>query len=287
LWRTTDGGRSFGKPQPVYVGAGFQDHPWLAVSPSSPASLFIAWTNNRGLEFSLSRDAGTSFSAPHLLVPGSAPSSPVVTVGSADSVHIFYEELAGPGQPIRLFVVNSADGRHFSAAELIGSAAAPPTPGSGPKGNTAVPPPLLGAATDPGTTRSAVAISGQNPRAGHPVIYLWQSPATSGDWQGPADPVTGAGAAVTQVQPRMIYIRHRLYISYFAITRSGQITEQIVHQTAPGGYQPETLSNTPFRAAGFIGDYQALASSGQTAYAVWNDAQSGRLEIVARTFPVR
>ena len=287
LWKTTDGGRSFSKPQPVYTGPGFQDHPWLAVSPAGPASLFITWTNDHGLEFAVSGDGGASFSAPHLLAPGSAPSNPVVTAGY-NSVHVFYEKLAGPGQPIRLLVVNSADdGRHFSAPELIGSAPAPPTVGSGPKGNAAMPPPLLGAASDPGTTRSAVAISGQDPRAGHPVIYLWQSPATSGDWQGPADPVTGAGAAVSQVQPRMIYIRHRLYITYFAITRTGEITEQIVHQTASGGYQYQALSDTPFRATTFIGDYQALASSGQSAYALWNDAQSGRLEIVARTFSTR
>lgn len=47
---------------------------------------------------------------------------------------------------------------------------------------------------------------------------------------------------------------------------------------------PLALSSTPFRDAGFIGDYQALAASGHEAYALWNDAQSGRLEIVARTF---
>jgi hypothetical protein len=82
----------------------------------------------------------------------------------------------------------------------------------------------------------------------------------------------------------MIYISHRLDISYFAITRSWQITEQLARQTAAGDFQPEALSTTAFRAAGFIGDYQALASNGQTAYPLWNDAHSGRLEIVARSF---
>jgi hypothetical protein len=76
LWRTTDGGRSFGPPVPVYVGPSFQDHPWLAYGPSSPASLFIAWTNRDGLEFAVSGDGGATFSAPQLVVPGSAPSTP-------------------------------------------------------------------------------------------------------------------------------------------------------------------------------------------------------------------
>lgn len=285
LWRTTDGGRSFSPPVRVYAGPGFQDHPWLATSQYSPASLFIAWTNPNGLEFAVSRDGAAAFSAPHLVVPGSAPANPVVTVGATGTVHIFYEELSRPGQPIRLFVVSSADdGRSFTSAELIGSATWPPSAGGGPKDNTNIPPPLLGAVTDTGSDRSAVAISGRDPQAGHPIIYLWQSTDASGGWQGPGRPLSGTAVAATQVQPRMIYINHRLYISYFAITRSGQITEQLVHQTAAGDFQPQPLNSALFRAGGFIGDYQALASNGQTAYALWNDAESGRLEIVARTF---
>ena len=89
----------------------------------------------------------------------------------------------------------------------------------------------MGAASDPGSTHGAVAISGQDTQAGHPVIYLWQYSAPGREWQGPGNPVTGAGAAVTQAQPRMIFMRHRLYMTYFAITRSGQISERIVHQT--------------------------------------------------------
>jgi hypothetical protein len=286
LWRTTDGGRSFGRAQQVYAGPGFQDHPWIAYSPSSPTSLFIAWTNRSGLEFVVSRDGGARFSAPQLIVAGSAPSTPVVTVGTAGIVHVFYEELSRPGRPIRLFVVSSADdGRSFARAGLIGAAPWPPITGAGPKGSTVTPPPLLGVAADPGTTRSAVAISGQDPRAGHPVIYLWQNADASGTWRGPEHPLSGLAAAVSQVQPRLMYINHLLFISFFAIARSGQITEQLVHQTAAGDFQPQALGTVPFRAAGFIGDYQALAGSGQTAYALWNDAESGRLEIVARSFP--
>jgi hypothetical protein len=96
--------------------------------------------------------------------------------------------------------------------------------------------------------------------------------------------VPGAGAAVTQVQPRMIYVNHRLYISYFAITRSGQITEQLVHQAPAGDFQPQALNSAPFRGAGFIGDYQALATSGQTAYPPLERRPVWPVEIVSRTF---
>jgi hypothetical protein len=284
MWRTTDGGRRFAPPVPVYVGPGFQDHPWLAIDPSPPASLYIAWANRSRLEFAFSRDGGTAFSAPHLIVSGSAPSTPVVTVGASGTVHIFYQELSGPGQPTRLLVVSSADhGRSFTRPQPIGSAPWPPRTGGGPKGNTNTPPPLLSAATDPGSNRSAVAISGQDAQADHPVIYLWQNADTSGGWQGPSHPLAGAVPAVTQVQPRMIYISHRLYISYFAITRSEQITEQLAYQTLTGNFQPQALNSTPFHTAGFIGDYQALANSGHITYLFWNDAQSGRLEITAAT----
>jgi hypothetical protein len=60
IWRTTDEGRSFSKPQAVYIGRGFQDHPWLAANGTH---LYLAWTNDAGLEFSASDDAGKRGSA--------------------------------------------------------------------------------------------------------------------------------------------------------------------------------------------------------------------------------
>ena len=287
LWRTANGGRTFAAPRPIYAGAGFQDHPWLAISSSGAPVLFVAWTNSHGLQFSDSHDQGTSWSTPRLLAPGTAPGNPVVTTGAGRTVHVFFEEFAGLGRPIRLFTMTSTDdGSRFSAAELIGTAPAPPSFGR-PKGNGVTPPPLLGAASDPATGRSAVAIAGQDPAAGHPVIYLWQTATTTGTWASPTHPVTGRPAAQTQAQPRMIYVHHVLYLSYFSISRTGDVTEQLAHQTSAHEFQPSPLGDPPFRAAGFIGDYQALASAQHQIYALWNDGRAGKLEIVEKTTALR
>lgn len=66
LWKTRNGGRSFSKPIPVYVGPGCQDRPWLAIRNTPQGTvLYLAWTNRAGLEFARSRPGSTVF-APHL-----------------------------------------------------------------------------------------------------------------------------------------------------------------------------------------------------------------------------
>lgn len=111
----------------------------------------IAWTNAAGLELSVSRDDGKSFAAPRLLVPGSAPSNPAVTLGIDGLTRVFFEEFAG--NEIRLLVVTSTnDGAYFEAPQTIGTVLKPTNIGDGLKGNSSIPPPLLAAATDPSGT---------------------------------------------------------------------------------------------------------------------------------------
>ena len=287
LWETADGGRSFSKPRPVYVGSGFQDHPWLGVRRTGRRTLlFIAWTNNAGLELAASRNDGASFSAPHLLAPGTAPSNPVLTLGAHKLVQVFFEEFVG--DTIRLLAVTSVDdGAHFRPPVMIGSVIGPPKSGGGPKGG-AQPPPLLGAATDASGTSSAVAVSGQNPHHGHPVIDLWLTHTAARGWLGPLRPVTGPDAALTQTQPRLLLTHGRLNLSYFTVSRRAEITEHLAYG-APGRgrLRNQNLSDHSFQASGFLGDYQALAVAGSTGYALWNDGRSGRLEIVAARFNPR
>lgn len=290
LWRTHDGGRSYTKPEPVYVGHGFQDHPWLGLRRSRRStSLFVAWTNDAGLEFAVSNNDGASFSKPQLLVAGIAPSNPVLTVGPRSTLHVFFQEFVGPTiQKIHLAVVTSTDdGLRFGAVQRIATVAAAPLAGSGPKGG-AVPPPLLGAATDPISGQSAVAISAQDARLGHPVVEIWEKASTSDRWRGPFRPATGAMAALSQQQPRLLFVRGHLYVSFFTTTRQGKTEEQLAH-AAPGAthFVTRALSDTPFRADGFIGDYQALASAGSDGYGLWNDARSGRVEIVAGRLKIK
>lgn len=89
---------------------------------------------------------------------------------------------------------------------------------------------------------------------------------------------------MTQQQPRRLFARGELYLSYFRISRQGLISEHLVHAHAGARhFSSRTLSDEP-RANGFLGGYQALASTATSGYALWNDGRSGRLEIRADRF---
>ena len=231
LWTTGNAGRSFSRPIPVYVGAGFQDHPWLAIrNTSRGAVLYLAWTNRTGLVFTHSRPGTTLFAPPRVLVPGNAPSTPVLVTDRRGDIEVFFQELhfrvrGGKLRPFpaKLAVVASRDdGITFGSAQTIASV----TLAVGALGQE--PPPLLGAASDPNAAVSAVAIAAQDRQAGHPVIELWRRDDTTGGWKGPTRPVTDADAALTQEEPRLVYANGHLYISYFTISRDGAIRERLV-----------------------------------------------------------
>jgi hypothetical protein len=284
LWRTSNGGRSFSKPAAVYVGRGFQDHPWLAIRRiARHSTLFITWTNPGGLEFARSLNDGVSFAPPRTLITGSGPANPVLVVGAHREIRIFFEQFAG--QRIRLDVVSSSnDGATFGPSHLIAEVTAPPQVGGGPKGGGA-PPPLLAAAADSRSTTAAVAIAARDPAAGRPVIELWQRNSQNAPWKGPFRPATGPTAPMTQQQPRLVLAGGTLYVSYFSTSRQGQTSEHLARADITNDrFTINPLDEHPFHAAGFLGDYQALAISKPSGYALWNDAGTGRLEIVSERF---
>lgn len=290
LWKTRNRGRNFSTPLPVYVGRGFQDHPWLAVRNSPRgAVLYLAWTNRAGLEFTHSKPGTTLFAPPRLLAGGSAPSTPVLVTGPRSELEIFFQAIhfpSGSGKfqplPAKLNELTSLnDGRTFARAHTIAKV----TIVAGLGGQQ--PPPLLAAAADPSTPRSAVAIAAQDRRTGHPVIELWQRASATARWRGPLRPATGPAASLAQEQPRLVYDSGRLYMSYFTISRNGATRERLAHAPEDGTlFTQQQLPGSSFAATGFIGDYQALAIAGAHGYAVWNSKQSGRLQIVAGRFPI-
>ncbi len=290
LWKTLDGGRTFSNPIAVYIGPGFQDHPWLAIrnTPDGPV-LYLAWTNRAGLEFTRSRPGTTHFARPHLVVPGSAPSTPVLVTGAGAELELFFQEVRFPTRggklqplPTTLAEIASHDGgRTFDPVRTIAHVLI--TAGSGGR----QPPPLLAAAADPVSGASSVAIAAQNPQRGHPVIELWQRAKPGGRWRGPNVPVAGAAGLQTQEQPRLVYANGQLSIFYFTISRNGTIRARLTRASrVPTTFTPQALPGRSFRADGFIGDYQALAIAGRVGYALWNSSLSGRLEIVASRFAV-
>lgn len=288
LWRTSNGGRSFSKPIPVFVGPGFQDHPWLAIRNTERGPvLLLAWTNRAGLEFTRLRPGSTLFTRPHLLVAGALPSTPVLVLGKGSRLDVFFQEnrlpsSAGKLQPFRttLAVVSSSDdGATFAAAQTIAHVTNMADPAS------QQPPALLAAAADPAAAVTAVAISAQDPHRGHPIIELWLRNGATGRWRGPLLPATGAAASQTQEQPRLAFRHDRVYVSYFTVSRAGQIQERLARASEFGSaFTAQQLPGRPFTATGFLGDYQALALTSHVGYALWNSNRTGRLEIVAAAF---
>jgi hypothetical protein len=280
IWEARDGGRVFSAPRAVFVGHGFQDHPWLAIRGTR---LFLSWTNQRGLMFASSSDDGRTFSAPRIVVPGPAPQDPVVTLGPRGDLRVLFQEFAR--DRTRIDAVESPDdGASFGSTVAVGSVESVPASGPGPKGGT-IPPPLLGAAEDPRSGAAAVAIAGRDARAGHPVVELWRTVATNGRWAGPFRPAGGATAAMTQTQPRLAFAGSTLLVSYYAFSRAGDVTTWLARSTSTGGsFETGQLSTGAFRYAGWLGDYQALAVAGASGHALWTALRSGRLEIVAGRF---
>ena len=277
LWETRDGGRTFSSPRAVFVGRGFQDHPWLAVRG---VGLFLAWTNQRGLVFASSPDDGRTFSRPRLVVPGEAPQDPVVTLGPDGDLRVFFQEFARART--RILSVESPDnGVTFRPAVEIGSVETVPAAGPGPKGGT-IPAPLLGAAEDRRSGAAAVAIAGQDAQAGHPVIALWWSGRPGGRWTGPFRPAAGSTAAMTQTQPRLVFAGSTLFVGYYVFSRAGDVSVWLAASSG-GPFEARRLSAGTFRYAGWLGDYQALAVAGRSGVALWTAAR-GRLEIVAAGF---
>jgi len=290
LWRTRDGGRSFSRPIPVYVGQGFQDHPWLAIRNTRQGPVLLtAWTNRAGLELARSRPGSTTFSRPRLLVAGALPSTPVLVLGSHDRLDVFFQEdrmssgrsKTEPFQTTLAVASSRDDGLTFAPARTIAHVPNTANPAD------QQPPALLAAAADPHAPVTAVAIAAQDPRRGHPAVELWLRKSPAGPWQGPIFPATGAAARFAQEQPRLGFVDGRLYLSYFTISRAGEIQERLASARERGSsFTAHRLGGPPFTANGFIGDYQALALTSRLGYALWNSDQTGRLEIVEASFPV-
>jgi hypothetical protein len=279
LWKTSDGGRDFATAAAIYNDSGFQDHPWLAVGGVQVPKLFVAWQNQAGLEFITSKE-DDPFPAPRLLKPGDSPTNPVVTLGPNGLVSVFFEELEG--HTIRLFVLQSTDdGLDFGPVVAIGSVDMPSL-GPGAKGG-ALPPPLLGAASDASTGASAIAIEAFDRLDGHPVIELWQQTEVGGPWHGPVLPVGGSNSGLSQQQPRLAYAAGRLFLSYFTINKQDQIAEQLAKVSGGSSTSIASYEATPVPAQ-FLGDYQGLAIVADGGIAVWNQPISGRLQIVASQF---
>jgi hypothetical protein len=280
LWRTTDGGRTFTAPIRVYRGAGFQDHPWLAAG--SGRTLYLAWTNRSGLVFSRSTDGGASFSAPNVLVRGPRPANPVV-IAAGRFVDVFYEE-AHPSTLSIGLVALTRSGQLIRSTPGIASGAAA-VPSGGPKRHVFFP--LFAATASVDGTVLAVAVPIIDHASGHPAIELWHSSDQGRSWQGPSKPVSGPAAFQTQLQPQLGMVGHGLVASFFTETRTGVFNRWFTAATGTSFAPARLVSTEAFHASGWIGDYQALATTGHTVHLAWNDGRTGHLQIFSATISDR
>jgi hypothetical protein len=290
LWRTTNGGRSFAGPGVIYRGAGFQDHPWLAIDRSQASEpLFIAWGNRLGLEFDVSVDGGRHFRGPRVLVAKDALDSTPVVLAAAGRVYVLYQEIGSSS--IRIECLRSQDdGNTFGGPVSVGTAGEAALLGQV-SNKQAGPPPLFSAATDATGTRVYAAISAFDSSAGHSVDLVWRSSAEGKSWSGPVGVATDSAPSLSQTQPRLVVgPSGSLYALYLVADRHGRIGVRLSQSTNGGArFGPSRwISNRLFSANGWLtryhgwfGDYQALSVDSGTLHAVWNDDRTGEVELVA------
>ena len=286
------------------------DHPWLAADPTpgppSATHLYAAWTgsDNTGLEFTRSTDAGRTFHAPTAIDTVRGPdqanlASPMLAAGSDGTVHVVYgvwpplpRELLRPEFPAPIRIISSTDhGQTWTGPTHLGTGVmeirvAADTNVPGLPAVVAHPRESFAAAAfvvrQPGTPFTDIAVCVSRDRGHH-----WTTPRL----------VPRQDDDTIYTQPQLaIDETGRLALSAFAHRRG--LVDVVVHLADPGTDPfgpPTAITSRPFNpaqggvqgkhGAWWIGDYQGLASVAGTIYPFWNDPRTGRLEIF--TEPMR
>lgn len=302
LWRTNDGGRTFGRPVAIVRGQAV-DHPWIATA-STPGTIYVVWRSKRpdGIAFSRSTDDGRSFSTPRLIarVPNGGAYAPMASAGRGRSVFVVYDAQANqhPGKgkqtqanqhPARVQVVTSTDGGlHFGLPKQLGSGPEVFTPV---RHFTVLTAPAI--AVDPRGRTVYVTYAGFHGGSA-PGIVLTRSVDGGRTWSDPV-PVDGglSSTSTGAFQPAItVESAGRVDVSFFALA-GGRINVWLgrsidhgssfgpVHRITATSFNPALgLHQGGASGSWWIGDYQGLAAGGHVIHPVWSDTLTGRLEIV-------
>jgi hypothetical protein len=320
VWRTDDGGRTFGEPVAAVRGQ-FVDHPWLAADSASGAQdFYLAWTAADGLAFSRSDDGGRHFAPPRIIDAASGPAVvPMVAAGPTGTVVVTYGRGVGGADAPDAETANAADamsrepraadakmdtsiaavtstdhGQHFGQPALLGSGAYALAPGpdlSAPTGPSA--------AVDPhgGAIYVAYAAPAPGRRASGNSILLARSRTGGQTWEAPVR-VANSGTAV-YFQPQVaVDDAGMVDVTFFSLVR-GRVELLLDRASGPrlrfGPAVPVTPTSfdPALSQAGsggkhgvwWIGDYQGLAVGGGEIHPFWNDTRGGRLDILTTTIP--
>lgn len=312
LWRTDDGGRTFGSPVAA-VAPEKTDHPWLAVdrfSDPSGGNLYAVWTgtNNTKLGFTRSIDGGRSFEPERAIAGLSGPgetvvASPMAAAAPHGGVHAIYGvwppvSTSGTHRPEiigHIRVVSSNDfGVTFGdpielgmgAMEILMSGGAASSPG------------LPAIAASPHGDAVYAAFVTHQAGADHTDLVIAASGDRGRSW-GPPTPVTSGTEPVFYFQPQItVDEAGRIGVSAFAL-RNGRI-DVVLFVSAPNRVRfgsAVLVTDASFdpanggeaggskHGAWWIGDYQGLTSTQGAFHPFWNDTRTGALEIFTASVP--
>jgi hypothetical protein len=291
VWRAATDGRSFGAP--VAVGQAtnrplFADHPWLAIDDRG--ILAVAWTVLDGaqsaqLHVSRSTDGGRHFETDRVLpTPGERFAVlPILLSGPSGSLALGYGATSqiDSTQPVVGMVMTSADrGQHFGVPHRIVSI----TPTSDPLLQQDEP----SAAVDPRDGTLYVALSWTAPHTQRSHIMLTRSHDQGKTWsplvrvdQEPGSTQANHLHPLVTVTPNGI-----VSVAYEALQR-GRLTVFLARSRDRGAHVGfgGQISSVSFPAPKRLGEYEALAASGDTIQLVWTDTRMGNRQIFAARMP--
>ena len=299
IWRTDDGGSSFGPAVTAMAGhGGVADHPALAVdlwAADSPGRLYVAAALSGAagtrLAFSRSEDGGRSFGQPRVIDPraGMTAVAPVIAAGPGGMVCILY--LAAANGARVLTALSSTDHGENFAAPVPLARVRRLAPGLGMV--TMKSGPAIAADPDRGYLYAAVTSFSRATARSRILVAVSRDRGLS--WSTPV-PVA--------VSHREIYLQPQLAVdpagrvglsvcAFAARTRRIGILLYVSRPGRPRFAAPQVVTDQPFdpaRAAGtgptaWLGNYQGLAASQAAFHPVWTDTRTGQAQIY--TSPIR
>jgi hypothetical protein len=306
VWRTTDGGKSFGAR--TIVTEVRADHPWLAIGiPTDIIHVVWSFANNTKLGLARSTDGGRNFEQPRVIAQagGAVTAAPVLAAGKDGVVCAIFgvwprptkgprERRAEISGPVRV-VCSTDHGQTFASPIGLGRAAMEMHVPGGASG-VAIPTIVADPARD---ALYAAFVTRQND-APYSTVVVRASRDRGRTWTKPVR-VTPVRRDVFYFQPQLaVDDVGRVAVSAFALERRRVSVALASSAARPLRFSAPCRVAAPFNpargslpggakhGAWWIGDYQGLAASSPgTFHPFWNDTRTGSLQLFTATATLR
>lgn len=314
VWRTEDGGRTFGAPVPVTPDERV-DRPWLAADSTRSGQLHAAWStsidgaDNAGLGYGRSTDGGRSFEPTRPIVTVQGPdegliASPGIAArgGVVHAIHTVWPPMEPPGEggtrgeiagPVR--VVTSRDGgRTFAAPIELGRGTSELQVSA-----EATSPAIPAVAISPTAPVACAVFADRDPRNNFSELVISSSTDLGRSWSR-AVSITPRREGVFYFQPQLACDPEgRFVVSAFRLVNG--LVDVVVFVSRPNRPRfgpPVRVTSEPIdptlglpggskHGAWWIGDWQGLAVTKRTVHPIWNDTRTGRPEVFTATLTHR